>query len=151
MSSRLIYIPRRAAPVPDGLLTDPLPPLPKLLVIHFFFYLSQDTIYLLLHILSQHILDPNASPALCDVVLTYGLVHRENQLPIPDPLSLVALDEALAAHPGAPSILWRFNFKLDDGERHCTELKDVLTAWMPMMQESTRLLFEDYTDLTDGY
>ncbi|KAJ7265776.1 hypothetical protein C8J57DRAFT_1620943 [Mycena rebaudengoi] len=110
-----------------------------------------DTIYFLLDILSQHIFDPDASPALCGVVLTYGLVHRENQLPTPDPLSLVALDEGLAAHPEAPSILWRFNFKLNDGERHSTELKDVLTAWMPMMQESERLLFEDYTDLTDGY
>ncbi|KAJ7269096.1 hypothetical protein C8J57DRAFT_1509305 [Mycena rebaudengoi] len=99
----------------------------------------------------DHILDPDASPALCGVVLTCGLVHRENQLTTPDPLSLVALDEALAAHPGAPSILWRLNFKLNDGERHGTELKDVLTAWMPMMQESERLLFEDYTDLTDGY
>ncbi|KAJ7288953.1 hypothetical protein C8J57DRAFT_1281660 [Mycena rebaudengoi] len=131
-------------PYPAQLATIPLPPLPALRIVHFFFGSRINPISCLLDVISQYILAPGATPALRDVVITYRILAWDP--PVPEPNSLAALDAALATHPRAPPILWRFNFVYSGGARHCTAFKDVLKAGLPKMQESARLMFEDYTD-----
>ncbi|KAJ7453759.1 hypothetical protein FB451DRAFT_1280741 [Mycena latifolia] len=92
------------------------------------------------------VLTPNASPLLAEITISLYRLWEEG---VEHPLSLGAefmtkLDTALAAHPGAPHLRWRFDFHVDDGAQEFDAFAEKVRRGMRTAEGAGRLALEAY-------